>query len=105
MSVRVSVIVGGQDRIAQCRELNSKPHVVIATPGRLHDILGSQQDFTLKNIKYLVLDEADRWAISLLGWFSRYIASLNDDVSTEPFLFIGTQCQDIKFISLHFNES
>ena len=48
------------DSLAQGRELNQKPHVVIATPGRLADLIESQNDFSLKQVKYLVLDEADR---------------------------------------------
>ncbi|XP_071523836.1 probable ATP-dependent RNA helicase DDX49 [Panulirus ornatus] len=60
VSLRLSVVVGGLDRIAQSAELSRSPHVVVATPGRLADILEASPDFTLKRIKFLVLDEADR---------------------------------------------
>lgn len=60
MGARVSVIVGGQDRLEQGRELKSEPHVVVATPGRMVDFLSVDREFTLKKIKFLVLDEADR---------------------------------------------
>jgi len=60
INIRVSVVVGGVDMVQQGRELHQKPHVVIATPGRLADLIESQDDFSLKQIKYLVLDEADR---------------------------------------------
>ncbi len=54
------VVVGGRDMVMQGKDLASMPHVVIATPGRLADHLVSCDTFTLKKIKYLVLDEADR---------------------------------------------
>lgn len=60
MSARVSVVVGGQDRLQQCRELQSEPHIVVATPGRLYDILSLEKDFSFNKIQFLVLDEADR---------------------------------------------
>ncbi|XP_066983655.1 probable ATP-dependent RNA helicase DDX49 isoform X1 [Macrobrachium rosenbergii] len=59
MALRTSVIVGGMDRLQQTAELSRSPHIVIATPGRLADILETS-DFSLKRIKFLVLDEADR---------------------------------------------
>ena len=44
----------------QSLSLSKKPHVVIATPGRLADLLRSSDTFSLEKIKFLVLDEADR---------------------------------------------
>jgi superfamily II DNA/RNA helicase len=42
----------------------SKPHLVVATPGRLLDVLSAQQknkqDWLLPNITFLVMDEADK---------------------------------------------
>lgn len=35
------------------------PHMAIGTPGRLKDILLSRSLFSLRNVRYLVLDEAD----------------------------------------------
>lgn len=60
MTLRLSVVVGGMDIVKQGSELSRSPHIVIATPGRLADILESSPQFTLKRIKTLVLDEADR---------------------------------------------
>uniref|UniRef100_V9KKX4 Probable ATP-dependent RNA helicase DDX49 n=1 Tax=Callorhinchus milii TaxID=7868 RepID=V9KKX4_CALMI len=54
------MIVGRMDMVKQALELSRKPHVVIATPGRLADHLKSSNTFNLKKIKFLVLDEADR---------------------------------------------
>uniref|UniRef100_A0A1B6L5D5 RNA helicase n=1 Tax=Graphocephala atropunctata TaxID=36148 RepID=A0A1B6L5D5_9HEMI len=60
INLRQSVIVGGMDMVAQGQELARRPHVVIATPGRLADHLESCDTFSLRRIKFLVLDEADR---------------------------------------------
>jgi len=54
------VIVGGMDMVSQSLQLAKKPHILIATPGRLVDHLENTKGFNLKAIKYLVMDEADR---------------------------------------------
>ncbi|KDQ15431.1 hypothetical protein BOTBODRAFT_31765 [Botryobasidium botryosum FD-172 SS1] len=61
LNARTSVIVGGMDMIKQALELTNRPHVVIATPGRLVDHLNSANgEWDLRRVKFLVLDEADR---------------------------------------------
>ncbi|XP_025066056.1 probable ATP-dependent RNA helicase DDX49 isoform X2 [Alligator sinensis] len=60
LGLKDCIVVGGMDMVAQALELSRKPHVVIATPGRLADHLRSSNTFSLKKIKFLVLDEADR---------------------------------------------
>ena len=56
----VATIVGGMDMMTQSLALAKKPHVIIGTPGRLVDHLENTKGFSLKSLKYLVLDEADR---------------------------------------------
>jgi len=46
--------------VSQAIVLGEKPHIVVATPGRLLDHLENTQGFSLRQLKYLVLDEADR---------------------------------------------
>ncbi len=61
MGLRTCVVVGGRDSVLQARDLDhGRPHIVIATPGRLADQLESNASFSLARIKYLVMDEADR---------------------------------------------
>jgi ATP-dependent RNA helicase DDX49/DBP8 len=48
------------DMIIQGQELAKHPHIVVATPGRLADHLESCNTFSLKRVKFIVLDEADR---------------------------------------------
>ncbi|KAG8815472.1 ribosomal RNA processing protein [Serendipita sp. 399] len=60
MGVRCCVIVGGLDIMAQKVALAKRPHIIVATPGRLQDHLENTKGFSLRTLKYLVLDEADR---------------------------------------------
>ncbi|PVV03815.1 hypothetical protein BB560_001704 [Smittium megazygosporum] len=61
INLKVAVIVGGLDMVDQAILLGKRPHVVIATPGRLADHIRSNSDVVnFKKIKFLVLDEADR---------------------------------------------
>lgn len=46
--------------ISQSISLGKKPHIIVATPGRLLDHLENTKGFSLRNLKYLVMDEADR---------------------------------------------
>ena len=55
---------------AQAIALASRPHVVIATPGRLADHIASSGEETiagLRRVRYVVLDEADRLLASGKG--------------------------------------
>ncbi|KAI1436103.1 DEAD-domain-containing protein [Xylaria sp. CBS 124048] len=60
ISVRSCTIVGGLDMVAQGIALGKKPHIIVATPGRLLDHLEKTKGFKLNLLKYLVIDEADR---------------------------------------------
>lgn len=46
--------------MAQKVALAKRPHVIVATPGRLQDHLENTKGFSLRTLQYLVLDEADR---------------------------------------------
>jgi len=61
MNLNSAVIVGGLDMMEQANILRKRPHIVVATPGRLVDLLSSSHgEWNLSRIRYLVLDEADR---------------------------------------------
>ncbi|ROV98927.1 hypothetical protein VSDG_03844 [Cytospora chrysosperma] len=57
------LITGGADMRAQAIALAERPHIVIATPGRLADHIRTSGEDTvcgLRRARFLVLDEADR---------------------------------------------
>ncbi|KAG8182407.1 hypothetical protein JTE90_018298 [Oedothorax gibbosus] len=60
IGVKTVVIVGGMDMMTQSLTLSKKPHIIIATPGRLVDHLENTKGFNLKALKFLIMDEADR---------------------------------------------
>ncbi|XP_027126220.2 DEAD-box ATP-dependent RNA helicase 20-like [Coffea arabica] len=57
--IRSTCIYGGAPKGPQIRDLKRGVEIVIATPGRLIDMLEAQHT-NLKRVTYLVLDEADR---------------------------------------------
>ncbi|XP_046391977.1 probable ATP-dependent RNA helicase DDX47 [Ischnura elegans] len=60
IGVKCVVLVGGVDMVTQALTLARKPHIIIATPGRLVDHLENTKGFNLRALKFLVMDEADR---------------------------------------------
>eukprot|EP00939_MAST-03C_sp_MAST-3C-sp1_P004203 g4203.t1 len=60
IDVKCVTVVGGVDIMTQAIALAKRPHVIVATPGRLVDHLEHTKGFSLRTIKFLVLDEADR---------------------------------------------
>lgn len=55
MGVKSVVLVGGMDMHAQGMILEKKPHIIIATPGRLVDHLENTKGFNLRQLKFLVI--------------------------------------------------
>ena len=55
IGVKVATITGGVDHMAQAIALSKRPHIVVASPGRLLDHLETTKGFSLRTMKYLVL--------------------------------------------------
>ncbi|KAL4656388.1 ATP-dependent RNA helicase DDX24-like [Arapaima gigas] len=60
--IKTAIIVGGMALQKQNRILNRQPEIVIATPGRLWELIKDGQPYleNLKHLRCLVIDEADR---------------------------------------------
>ena len=59
LKLRSVVIFGGVNQFHQVKSLKQNPEILIATPGRLLDLM-NQGHIDLRSIEVLVLDEADR---------------------------------------------
>jgi ATP-dependent RNA helicase RhlE len=57
--LRTAIIIGGTNARPQIKQLRAKPHIIVATPGRLIDLI-EQKHTSLSNVGILILDEADR---------------------------------------------
>jgi superfamily II DNA/RNA helicase len=57
-ALKITAVYGGAG-IAKQANLAAKAHILVATPGRLEDLL-QRRAITLKHVRLLVLDEADR---------------------------------------------
>ncbi len=57
-TVRALALIGGVDQAPQIKALENGVDIVVATPGRLFDMV-SQMYLKLRNVEMLVLDEAD----------------------------------------------
>ncbi len=58
---RVASVYGGMSLAESEKKIKSSPHILVAVPGRLKDALrGGKLDFFWRDIKYLVIDEADK---------------------------------------------
>ncbi|MBO5837974.1 MAG: DEAD/DEAH box helicase [Oscillospiraceae bacterium] len=57
--VRVAVLYGGAGIVGQAKQLEKKPQIVVATPGRLMDHY-NRKNIRFDKIQTVVLDEADR---------------------------------------------
>ncbi|TVU37689.1 hypothetical protein EJB05_11017, partial [Eragrostis curvula] len=62
LGIRCLAAIGGFDSLAQAKGLSRRPHVVIATPGRIATLVKNDPDLAkvFARTKFLVLDEADR---------------------------------------------
>jgi ATP-dependent RNA helicase DDX49/DBP8 len=59
LKLQVVTVIGGMDQVSQSQVLSTRPHVIVATPGRLAELL-SLKVISLAKLSWLVLDEADR---------------------------------------------
>ncbi len=63
-NISITSVCGGIPIKPQIERLQNPTHIVVATPGRLVDLI-KREAIELKNLKYLVLDEADEMVSAL----------------------------------------
>ncbi|NQV78829.1 MAG: DEAD/DEAH box helicase, partial [Lutibacter sp.] len=85
--ISIAVTCGGIPIKPQIERLTKTTHIVIATPGRLIDLV-KRKAIDIKQVSYLILDEADEMVTSLKEGLDEIIAELPKKKRT--FLFTAT---------------
>jgi ATP-dependent RNA helicase RhlE len=92
--LRAVVVFGGVSQRTQERELSRGCDVMIATPGRLNDLI-QQRVVSLSAVEYLVLDEADRMLdMGFMPQIKRILTHIPRDRQT--MMFSATLSHDIE---------
>lgn len=86
--------IGGKDKKEESKAIASGINLLVATPGRLVDHILNTKNFTLENVKFFVIDEADR--IFEIG-FKTQLEEIIQNIKSEhqTLLFSATLSQDI----------
>lgn len=97
------IVIGGANRRQEADKLVKGVNLLIATPGRLLDHLQNTKGFVFKNLKALIIDEADR--ILEIGFEEemRQIIKILPNEDRQSMLFSATQTtkvEDLARISL-----
>jgi ATP-dependent RNA helicase DDX49/DBP8 len=91
LPVRQCTVIGGVDMTTQSNQLDRLPHVVVATPGRLADLLKGSRPPRLHKVRFLVFDEADRlFDRSFAPDLHVILTSLPDSSERQTLLFSAT---------------
>jgi len=99
----ISTVYGGASIMGQIKEIKRHtPHVIIATPGRLIDLIG-RRVVNLADINYLILDEADEMLnMGFQDEIDKILEGTNEDKKT--WLFSATMPKEIKHIVATYME-
>lgn len=97
------IVMGGANRRAEAEKLEKGVNLLISTPGRLLDHLQNTKGFVFRNLKALIIDEADR--ILEVGFEDemRQIITILPNEGRQTMLFSATQTtkvEDLARISL-----
>jgi translation initiation factor 4A len=58
LNVNIKLLIGGTSMDVDIKDLEHKPHILVGTPGRVHDLI-RRKKINSKTIKIMILDEAD----------------------------------------------
>ncbi|WP_033958495.1 DEAD/DEAH box helicase [Psychroserpens jangbogonensis] len=92
-SISIASVCGGIPIKPQMERLNETTHIVVATPGRLADLV-KRQAVNISNISYFILDEADEMVSALKEGLDSIIKDIPK--SRRTLLFTATMPGTIK---------
>ncbi|KAM3514629.1 hypothetical protein MY11210_001735 [Beauveria gryllotalpidicola] len=103
-SLKVVLITGGADMRPQAIALKQRPHIIIATPGRLADHVRTSGEDTvcgLRRVRFIVLDEADRLLHaagpgSMLPDVEECLSVLPPPTERQTLLFTATMTPEVR---------
>ncbi len=98
-ALKITAVYGGAG-IQKQAKLAAKAHILVATPGRLEDLL-RRRDITLQHVRILVLDEADRMLdMGFMPVVERIVRQTRKDRQT--MLFSATLDRQVETVAAKF---
>lgn len=101
--LRVVAIYGGASIMMQMKEVNAGAHVVVATPGRLKDMI-ERKAVNLNNVQVAVLDEADEMLSMGFKEDLDFILSETPD-DKQTWLFSATMPTEVERIASNYMQN
>lgn len=101
--IKITAVYGGASITMQIRDLKRGTHIVVATPGRLIDLI-ERKAIKLDQIEYVVLDEADEMLNMGFQEDIEFILQ-NTPARESTWLFSATMPAEIRKVSKKYMES
>ncbi|RAL53391.1 hypothetical protein DM860_007063 [Cuscuta australis] len=95
-SQTLGLVIGGAARRGEAERLTKGANLLVATPGRLLDHLNNTKGFVYKNLKCLIIDEADRILEANFEEEMKQILKLLPKVDRQTALFSATQTKKVE---------
>lgn len=100
--IRSAVVYGGADIVPQLRDLEHGADLLVATPGRLLDMIDRAR-VTLEYVRFLVLDEADRMLdMGFEPQIRRIVDEENMPIKRQTLMFSATFPDEIQRLAQDF---
>ncbi|MBN2010813.1 DEAD/DEAH box helicase [candidate division KSB1 bacterium] len=99
--IKICPVYGGADIVKQMKELQRGVHIVVATPGRMNDLLNKRNKMDVSDVRIVVLDEADE--MLSMGFKDDLDAILAQTSSFKTtLLFSATMPKEVRQISKNY---
>lgn len=101
--LNIVTVYGGADVARQLKALKKGAHIIVATPGRMHDLLNRRKKIDISEIQTVVLDEADE--MLSMGFKEELDAILEQTpASKTTLMFSATMPREIQELSKNYQD-